>query len=113
MKSVERHDVPSEEVKHWTEPEVQKTQKQSPFLKAHMRNGDLFVLNDWSVNADRSAVSGEGAHYDAWRNVIRATGTQVVPVDSVVIFETNQLRMAGAGQALTVGQSLLNQLKST
>jgi hypothetical protein len=102
VKSVERHDVPSEELKRWTNDDVHKKQKQSPFLKAHMRNGDLFVLDDWHVNDDRSVVTGGGTHYDAWRNVIAFSGTQFVPVDSVVLFETNQLGMAGSGAALTV-----------
>jgi hypothetical protein len=59
------------------------------------------VLNDWAVTADRATVVGKGTRYDAWRNAL-GTGEQTVPVDSVVIFETNQLRMSGAGAALTV-----------
>ena len=102
VKSVERKDVPSEDLKRWTADDIQDKQKASPFLKAHMRNGDLFVLNNWSVSADRSAVTGEGSHFDMWRNLLRASGTQSVPIDSVVLFETNQLRMSGSGAALTV-----------
>lgn len=102
VKSVERKDVPSEDLRRWTAGDIQDKQKASPFLKAHMRNGDLFVLNNWSVSADRSAVTGEGSHFDMWRNLLRASGTQSVPIDSVVLFETNQLKMSGSGAALTV-----------
>jgi len=45
VKSVERKDVPSEDLKRWTADDIQDKQKASPFLKAHMRNGDLFTVN--------------------------------------------------------------------
>lgn len=102
VKSVERKDVPSQDLKRWTVDDVHDKQQASPFLKAHMRNGDLFVLNNWSVSDDRSAVTGEGSHFDMWRNLVSASGAQSVPVDSVVLFETNQLKMSGSGAALTV-----------
>ncbi len=64
-----------------------------------MRNGDLFVLLDWRAG-EGSVVSGSGTHYDSARNPIKV-GTFDVPIDSVAIFETNQLERSGAASTLT------------
>jgi len=102
LHSVERRDIPPEEVKNWSDEAVHSASKQSPFLKAHMRNGDLFVLNKWGMDEARSVVTGEGMHYDAWRHAVGESGMQHVPVDSVALFETNHVHLSGAGVALTV-----------
>jgi hypothetical protein len=60
-----------------------------PFLKAHLKNGDVCVLNDsWKIDTTLNIVSGNGIQYDFNR---RQTfqGSINISIDSVAIFETN------------------------
>jgi hypothetical protein len=60
-----------------------------PFLKAHLKNGDVCILKDsWIIDTVSNAVVGTGTRYDFNRAQI-AQGTIHIPVDSVAIFETN------------------------
>jgi hypothetical protein len=60
-----------------------------PFLKAHLKNGDVCILKDsWKIDTTLNIVSGNGIQYDfnrkqTFRNSIN------IPIDSVAIFETN------------------------
>lgn len=100
FQNVKRRDVSPAEFQGLTAEQSQKLSKQSPFLKAHMRNGDLFVLQSWSAG-ENGFVAGNGTRYDPARNPVEFGNFQV-PVDSVAIFETNQLEMSAAAVALTV-----------
>ena len=100
FKKVERRDVTPAQFQQWSEGEARAMKKKSPFLKAHMRNGDLFVLSNWDAAGDRVVV-GNGSHYDPARNLV-ASGNLQVPIDSVVVFETNEQSTSGAAAALTV-----------
>ncbi|MBI3235956.1 MAG: hypothetical protein HYZ42_18300 [Bacteroidetes bacterium] len=63
--------------------------KVKPFLKAHLKNGDLCVLNDtWKVDTEENVVWGKGTRYN-FNRTPTLVGTILVPVDSVLIFETN------------------------
>ena len=73
----------------------------SPYLKAHLRSGYVYVLSDWRVAAQANAIEGRGALLDA-RRVRVDSGWFRLPVDSVALFETNVLRRSGAATALTV-----------
>jgi hypothetical protein len=101
MKNVERSNVEPEQVRAWNSADITRARKDSPFLKAHMRNGDLFVLEDWDVVAATGSVTGQGTHYDARRRQL-GKGEQTVPIDSVAVFETNHLVTSGVVVALTV-----------
>lgn len=60
-----------------------------PFLKAHLKNGDVCILNDsWKIDTTLNIVSGNGIQYDFNR---RQTfqGSINISIDSVAIFETN------------------------
>ena len=60
----------------------------SAFLKAHMLDGRVYILSQWSVNSNLKIVSGDGKLLDANRDVL-ANGSFSIPFDSVAIFETN------------------------
>ncbi len=85
-----------------TRPESSATvDRRSPFLKAHMPDGTLYVLSPWSMDRASAAVMGQGA----WLDVNRAElgrGTFRIPVDSVVLFETNVVRPSPGVAALGV-----------
>lgn len=60
-----------------------------PFLKAHLKNGDVCIMRDnWQIDTQTNVLSGEGATYDFNREKARF-GAVSIPVDSVAIFETN------------------------
>jgi hypothetical protein len=61
----------------------------SRFLKAHMRDGSLFVLEGWRHEA--SVLQGSGVRLGVNRDTVQ-TGVMSVPIDSVLLFETNVLK---------------------
>ncbi|HTK82688.1 MAG TPA: hypothetical protein VL633_10380 [Bacteroidota bacterium] len=83
--------------------------KQSPFLKAHLRDGGVALFSRWSVDTSARTVIGQAQVYDAYRSSA-STRLSPLPVDSVVLFETNvvsnasgvvDLSMMSAVSALT------------
>lgn len=75
--------------------------KKSPFLKAHMLDGGVYVLSKWYVSSDERFVRGEGRRLDAARKQLDI-GKQSVNIDSVAIFETNRVQTSGAVAAMAV-----------
>lgn len=73
----------------------------SPYLKAHLRNGYVYVLSNWVADAADATILGSGSLLDANRTEL-SKGEFRIPRDSVVLFETNVVRQSGAGTALTV-----------
>ncbi|HTM22912.1 MAG TPA: hypothetical protein VL172_20455, partial [Kofleriaceae bacterium] len=63
---------------------------ESPVLKAHMRSGELYVLDHWQVAGGQ--VSGVGLRYDIDRAVI-GRGPQRLAIADVALFETNVPKM--------------------
>jgi hypothetical protein len=71
--------------------EPKKIDTTAPFLKCHLRNGDLYVLEKWNVDMEARTVSGTGLHYDAVRDLASETpAPQRVALEDVVLFETNR-----------------------
>jgi hypothetical protein len=60
----------------------------SPFLKAHARNGDVVVLEKWTYDEQRNAVVGQGERRDMHRRLL-ARGQLHVDLGEVALFETN------------------------
>jgi len=73
----------------------------APFLKSHMKDGSLYVLDHWAVTESDSAVTGSGGHFDRARRPI-STGQYRVPLDSVALFEANVVQTSSAVSAYTV-----------
>lgn len=64
--------------------------KNKPFLKAHMKNGDLWILYDaWTVDTVQNLLNGQGVQYNHNRTQI-GSGQASIPIQEVLIFETNQ-----------------------
>lgn len=60
-----------------------------PFLKAHLKNGDVCILRDtWNVDTITNTVTGIGIRYD-FRRTTKYTGTLSIPINEVALFETN------------------------
>ncbi|NOT35962.1 MAG: hypothetical protein HOP11_01130 [Saprospiraceae bacterium] len=61
-----------------------------PFLKAHLKNGDICILKDsWKIDSTLNIVSGTGTQYDFNRKQ-SFQGAINISIDSVAIFETNE-----------------------
>jgi hypothetical protein len=83
-----------------TPPEdVAELDVKSSFLKAHMADGQVYVLSDWRVEDD--TVRGTGDLRDMHRRVV-ATEEFAFPVDSVALFETNRRSVSPSVVPLTI-----------
>ena len=60
----------------------------SKYLKAHLRNGEVYLLSDWTTDSADKVLSGTGDHFNANRELIKQ-GNLSIPIDSVALFETN------------------------
>lgn len=60
-----------------------------PFLKLHLQDGGVIVLDSWTVDADAQAISGTGIHYDDRRTLV-ARGTFAAAFADIVLVETNR-----------------------
>ena len=60
-----------------------------PFLKAHLKNGEVYILKDsWVVDTIQQKIVVNGTRYDFNRNTL-SNGFQSISIDSIAIFETN------------------------
>jgi hypothetical protein len=75
--------------------------KRSPYLKAHLPDGGVYVLDSWQVHEGLRMVTGQGVLLDAARRTVDE-GWFDVPVDSVAIFETNVVQTSPAVGAMAV-----------
>jgi hypothetical protein len=75
--------------------------RKSPFLKAHLRTGYVYVLDTWQVDSAGATVTGSGSLLTPDRTV-ESSGEFLLPVDSVALFETNRLHRGGSVTALSI-----------
>ncbi|MBV6440742.1 MAG: hypothetical protein EPGJADBJ_02414 [Saprospiraceae bacterium] len=62
----------------------------TPFFKIHFKNGDVSILNKWSLNSKKDSIRGEGKLYDFNRHQIKE-GQLSFDLSTIAIIETNQL----------------------
>jgi hypothetical protein len=73
----------------------------SPFLKAHMLNGRVYILSPWQFDSKTQTVSGPGELLGLNREVIQKA-TFSLALDSVALFETNVVKTSGSVAALSI-----------
>ena len=61
-----------------------------PFIKLHMKNGDLYVLQNWSFITTKDSVIGSGKLLTPSRELI-SEGQFTIPVQEIVLAERNQI----------------------
>jgi hypothetical protein len=81
----EAHFAPPSQVDHIVEAGAR-----SPFLKAHMADGRVFVLERWSIEEGAGTIAGNGLEYDADRVVRGAAHHVELKLGSVALLETNR-----------------------
>lgn len=61
-----------------------------PYLKAHLKNGEVCILRDsWKVDTVSNVLTGNGTKYN-FNRIKVFDGTISIPIDNVAIFETNK-----------------------
>lgn len=83
---------------------------QMQFFKVHLKNGEVSVLNNWSLSDNKDSLSGMGTLYDFNRNQTRE-GNLSFAIDDIAIIETNQLdRIKSKDSERVAGLSILTGL---
>ncbi len=100
-KDIERKMVTPDSFKTLSVKNLSELKTGSPFLKAHMKSGNLYVLHSWDTKENGTIITGYGVLLSAARDTLYS-GDAVVNLDSVLIFETNTIKNSGAASSLTV-----------
>lgn len=58
------------------------------YLKVHLKDGFLYVLNEWQINEPAKTITGTGKYYDFNRKLVKS-GSISVSFDQIAILETN------------------------
>ncbi|MEJ2196828.1 MAG: hypothetical protein P8X73_18490, partial [Ignavibacteriaceae bacterium] len=67
-----------------------KSSEEIPYLKLHMKNGDLYVLQNWDINEETNLVTGTGKQMNINREIL-SEGEFSVPLQQIVLAETNHI----------------------
>jgi hypothetical protein len=73
----------------------------SPFLKVHMRNGNLYLYDVWNTTREGSEIGGHAVLYSPARDTLQV-GDFSLGLDSIALLETNVIQNSGSASALTV-----------
>ncbi len=73
----------------------------SPLLKAHMRNGSLYLFSTWTSSDAERTVTGSAIHLGVMRDTI-SRGKVALGLDSVALFESNVLTGSSAMAGITL-----------
>jgi hypothetical protein len=100
-RDVERQLTPAESFSKFSKDRIAELKATSPFLKAHMKNGNLYIFRSWDIEGMGSIITGQGLLLDPGRDTL-TRGQITLGLDSVAILETNVIKNTGAATALTV-----------
>jgi hypothetical protein len=80
----------------------------APFLKAHMRDGDLYVLSSWTIDEAEAQLLGTGERFGPARGA-GVAGTYRVRFADVALYETNTVIRSPvvAAMAVVTGASVV------
>jgi hypothetical protein len=84
-----------------TPEQVKALDQRSPYLKIHMKVGELYVLSKWRVDETARRVTGEGERFNLARDLV-GSGAVTVSFDEVALLETNVLQRSPSAIALAV-----------
>jgi hypothetical protein len=84
-----------------TPDQFQTLDHRSAYLKAHMKDGRLYVLSKWQVGDAGRQVSGVGELFGLARETM-GSGSFTVALDEVALLETNVLQRSASAAALAV-----------
>src|SRR5206468_500514 len=61
----------------------------APFVKCHLRDGRVYLLQQWTVDRDGGVIRGTGTLFDAARRPV-GDGPYTVPLRDLALVETNR-----------------------
>jgi hypothetical protein len=70
-------------------------------IKLYMKSGELYQLEKWNMNSTRDTFAGYGRLFDSKRDLI-SEGNFLIPTGKVILAETNYIKPASIGTALSV-----------
>jgi hypothetical protein len=82
-----------------------KASKETPFIKLHMREGGVFILNDWNTDLKSKTISGSGKQFDYNRALVDS-GKYDILLNDVVLAETNSIK-EGTGSSVLATMSVI------
>lgn len=88
LSTLEREVIPRDAFRELDEARMEEIKGSSPILKAHLLNGNVYVIREWGMGEEGKILHGEGSLLSAGRDTIRK-GEFGVGIDSVKVFETN------------------------
>ena len=81
----EAHFAPPSQVGKLTE-----AASRAPFLKCHMSDGRVFVLQEWSIEEGAGTVEGFGIEYTADRDLVGDAHRHRLKLDEIALIETSR-----------------------
>jgi hypothetical protein len=75
----------------------------SPFLKVHMPDGRVFVLERWSIEEGSGIVAGHALEYGANRVAVGPPRDVTIPLEGVALLETNRPYTVDVGTGSVIG----------
>jgi hypothetical protein len=99
--TIERSTLDRDSLSKISAEKLDKLKAASPYLKAHMRNGNLYLFSKWEFDRPDSTISGQAILFDPNRDTL-GEGARVVGLDSVALVETNVIKRSGSATAMTI-----------
>lgn len=78
----------------------------SPFIKVHMPDGRVFVLERWAIEEGAGTIEGTGLEYSANRVVNGAARRVELKMSDVALVETNRPYDVDVGTASIIAMSI-------
>ncbi|MBD3425280.1 MAG: hypothetical protein GF417_12660 [Candidatus Latescibacteria bacterium] len=101
FKKVEREIINTRSFQELSEENLESIRESSPFLKVHMKSGEIYVLGEWWAEPDGESVCGAGVHLSAARDTLKE-GEFHIGIGQVAVFETNSLKTSSSVKAIAV-----------
>lgn len=111
LRTVKRETRSPAEMQWFDRARIEELRTASPYLKVHMKSGNVYVLQSWDVDKQLGKVNGTGVLLGPARDTL-SSGPFSVGFDSVAVFETNSIKtpamtgllvvLVGATAALTI-----------
>ena len=88
-------------------PTLDTIDRKPAFLKAHMRNGDLYVLDTWTIHENEGYLEGDGRMLGTDRNDAMPRGHFRIAFADVALYESNTIVSSPSLAAVTIVTGLV------
>lgn len=99
--NVERSTLHPDALSQFSSARVKQLNASSPYIKAHMKNGRLYLFDKWDVDQKSSTIVGHATLFSPLRDTLGQSG-YTIGLDSIAILETNVIENSGSATAITL-----------